>query len=98
MLSILIGLKSGNPQRARFTRWVAAYSEGSRLKNTIVNGKIILEDNELTDERGGTVIRGILANLETFAQKFRLLKLLLSLNLFIDSEGESLASSNSILY
>ena len=27
-------------------------------KNTIVNGKIILEDNELTDERGGTVIRG----------------------------------------
>ena len=28
------------------------------LKKTIVNGKIILEDNELTDERGGTVIRG----------------------------------------
>ena len=27
-------------------------------KNTIVNGKITLEDNELTDERGGTVIRG----------------------------------------
>ena len=27
------------------------------LKKTIVNGKIILEDNELTDELGGTVIR-----------------------------------------
>ncbi len=27
------------------------------LKKTIVNGKTILEDNELTDELGGTVIR-----------------------------------------
>ena len=27
------------------------------LKKTIVNGKTLLEDNELTDELGGTVIR-----------------------------------------
>ena len=27
------------------------------LKKTIVNGKTILEDNELPDELGGTVIR-----------------------------------------